>query len=103
MSEKINFKDIPCDIKKTIYKINKKSETMKYNNDNMIYYCWYSKKSHKVTGCAYEYESINNNNIVCTLLTKKHNQCNFKKYDDYKFVGMTKKINKFIKTIILKE
>lgn len=97
----INFNDIPCDIKKSIYKTNKNKETKKYNIDNHIYYCWYSKKAHDETKCAYVYKSINNNNIMCTLLTKKHNQCNYVTYDDYKFVGMTTK--NFIKTIILKE
>ena len=80
--------------------MNKERETLEYDNNNKIYYCWYSKKAHKETMCAYEYESLNNKNIICTLLTKKHNR-NYIKYDDYKFVGMTKK--KFIRTIILKE
>ena len=96
----INFNDIPCAIKKSIYKINKKKETIQYNKDTSIYYGWYSKKAHKETKCAYIYKSLNNRNIICTLLTRKHNQCNhvYKiKYDDYKFVGMTKK--KFIKRI----
>ena len=97
----INFNNLPGEIKKSIYKLNKNRETIKYNNDYKIYYCWYSKKAHKETSCAYEYKSINNKNIICTLLTEKHNQFNYIKYDDYKFVGMTKK--KFIKTIILKE
>lgn len=99
----INFNNLPCDIKKRIYKINKNRETLEYDNNNEIYYCWYSKKAHKDQLCAYEYESILGNNILCTLMTNKSNGCNYRnidRYNDYKFVGMTKK--KYIGSKILK-
>ncbi len=100
---KINFDNIPCDIKKRIYKINKKKETNEYDNNNQIYYCWYSKKAHKDQICAYSYMSINGKKILCTLLTSKSNECNYNqtdRYNDYKFVGITKK--KYIGTSVLK-
>ena len=96
----VNFNDLPCEIKKSIYKINKKKETIRCNDDDNIYYCWYSKKVNEGTGCSYIYESINNKKIMCTSLTHRHDS-HLNNSNDRKFVGMTRK--KYIRSVILKK